>query len=96
MVTTLENERQQKYMAMDYMTNVGLRKAEENAIIQLGLANSVYDYDPITHKLKLNPEKALQHAKEMKYTYRDNTRTIQELEQEIKKLRKAAKEEADN
>ena len=78
------------------MTNVGLRKAEENAIIQLGLANSVYDYDPITHKLKLNPEKALQHAKEMKYTYRDNTRTIQELEQEIKKLRKAAKEEADN
>ena len=93
---TLENERQQKYMAMDYMTNVGLRKAEENAIIQLGLANSVYDYDPITHKLKLNPEKALQHAKEMKYTYRDNTRTIQELEQEIKKLRKAAKEEADN
>lgn len=93
---TLENERQQKYMAMDYMTNVGLRKAEENAKIQLGLANSIYDYDPITHKLKLNPEKALQHAKEMKYTYQDNNKTIQALEQEIKKLRKAAKEEADN
>lgn len=57
---TLEVQRQQKAMAEDYMTNVGLRSAEQQQAIKMGLLNTPYDYNKFTQDFTLNKEKQAQ------------------------------------
>jgi len=80
---TLENQRQQQYATADYMTNIGLRKAEEDRAMQLGLSNTVYDYDPISGKLVPNKDKIAQYNQIEKFI---NSNTGSSNSEKFKKI----------
>ena len=83
---TAENVRQQRRMATDYLANLKLRKAEQDKATKLALANTIYDYDPVTGNLIQNPIKRGERFVERRYEIQ-----LQNILQEMQKVQEEKK-----
>jgi len=66
---TIENQRQQKHMAINKMMNDYLRKQESDQSRDLALLETNYDWNPYMGKYEFNPEKAKQNFAYKKATF---------------------------
>lgn len=83
---TAENVRQQRRMATDYLANLKLRKAEQDKDTKLALANTIYDYDPVTGKLIPNETKRGERFTEKMYEIQ-----LENILQEMQKVQEEKK-----